>query len=657
MVGRRYFRILLALTAAIVLVVLIATSSDSLVKSWTPSRESLTVSNLFAPKKGEKDGSTTVKQTVSEEVTTDIDSIAPGPVDNGDEGFPLGKEYRSNVIFSASPLKTFTDPHTLIDGKPADYTFSEESMCNSLQYERSLTYSQQSFLNADYTTLQAALASNEGFSQILAEANRKFKPKIPAEKQWHRFAGSSVWLPQYGLHFMVSRVMWSPSGIPNKAFASFLYAQLFDRNWEEVPETHLKVPYEEKVTKSVINADGTKSELTLDTTKSFRNIKFPSFLPISFDYHMHVDSGKYYWGPEDPRIIGRTNSQGEVEPIIVFNMKNHKLEKRVMHSYKPFSDDLQILKRRSGKFGYIEKNWTPFFGRQCQNEDKINFVSSMDPLEVMACSLEDGICDPLYENTKTPGPLRGGTQLMELPIDDQIPDHVRNLYKLPDNRKVFVGWARTHLKECGCGESMYRPNLIVFVEDYNPDTKKYYYKVTDVSEYFDFDITAPEWYMPKIASDGTLIEPEPKQCVGRSVLIPNSIAYWGISAILKNNVLYRRQFYSVIPTDEEIADKNAGKVMKQEYKREAIPVEFEDYMGITLSGGDMDVSIVHVKGLLDYILNIPSLFDKATVITSDEKFQQRGFDYNNICAAKASHQYCVRFAEAHGGVTEYKKKD
>jgi beta-1,2-mannosyltransferase len=51
------------------------------------------------------------------------------------------------------------------------------------------------------------------------------------------------------------------------------------------------------------------------------------------------------------------------------------------------------------------------------------------------------------------------------------------------------------------------------------------------------------------------------------------------------------------------------------------------------------------------------LFDKATVITSDEKFQQRGFDYNNICAAKASHQYCVRFAEAHGGVTEYKKKD
>lgn len=281
MVGRRYFRILLALTAAIVLVVLIATSSDSLVKSWTPSRESLTVSNLFAPKKGEKDGSTTVKQTVSEEVTTDIDSIAPGPVDNGDEGFPLGKEYRSNVIFSASPLKTFTDPHTLIDGKPADYTFSEESMCNSLQYEKSLTYSQQSFLNADYTTLQAALASNEGFSQILAEANRKFKPKIPAEKQWHRFAGSSVWLPQYGLHFMVSRVMWSPSGIPNKAFASFLYAQLFDRNWEEVPETHLKVPYEEKVTKSVINADGTKSELTLDTTKSFRNIKFPSFLPIS----------------------------------------------------------------------------------------------------------------------------------------------------------------------------------------------------------------------------------------------------------------------------------------------------------------------------------------------------------------------------------------
>ena len=92
------------MAAAMVIVVLIATSSEALVKSWAPSRESLTVSNLFAPKKGEKDGSTRVKQTVSEEVTTDIDSITPGPVDTGDEGFPLSKEYRSNGVFSANPL-------------------------------------------------------------------------------------------------------------------------------------------------------------------------------------------------------------------------------------------------------------------------------------------------------------------------------------------------------------------------------------------------------------------------------------------------------------------------------------------------------------------------------------------------------------------------
>lgn len=649
MIRGRYFRVLLALAVAVLITIVIATSARSQDGAWTRAHPL----GQFFPKPDSK-MPTAIKQSGAED-TTGVGAIEPGAVDTSDEGFPLSSDYRSQAQFSAKPLKTFTDPHSLIDGKSPETVFSEDTMCSRLEYERSLKFTSQMFLNADYFTLQACLARNDAYTQLIAAATKKFDPKIPTEKQWHRFAGSSVWLPQYGLHYMVSRVMWTPSGIPNKAFASFLYVQLFDKNWEELPETKLKVPYEEKVTKTVINADGSKSEVVLDTKLSERYIKYPSFLPISFDYYMHVDNGKYYWGPEDPRIIGRTNSNGEVEPIIVFNMKNHKLVKRVMHSYKPFGDELHVLLRQSGKWGYIEKNWSPFFGRECQNGDKINFVSSMDPLEVLTCSLDDGLCDTSNENIKLPGPLRGGSQLVELPFDELIPAQVRRLYPLPKNRKVFVGWARTHLTKCGCGESMYRPNLIVFIEDYNPDTNKYYYKVADISEYFDFDITAPEWYMPLVSPEGELIEPEPKQCVGRSVLIPNSIAYWGISSIIKDHSAYRKQFFDKIPTDEEIADRKAEKVMKLHVKREALPVEFEDYMGITLSGGDSDVSIVHVSGLLDYVLNIPSIFDQSTVVSSDDKYQQNGFDLSNKCAAKLSKEYCVRFAEAHGGITQYEE--
>lgn len=630
-------------------IVLIVTSSDSRpAKSW-----GTLITDKYSSFKGLKH----LAQSETEEESPQPGVLTPEPIDSGDEGFPLGKEIRDTGSFSAKPMKTFTDPHTFIDGKSEDYQLSEESMCKNLEYERSLKYTPQKFINAEYATIQEALNRNAEFVRILKEADRQFKPKIPGEKQWHRFAGASIWLPQYGVHFMVSRIMWTPTGIPNKAFASFLYVQIFDRNWNELQDIELEVPYEEKITKTVIDADGSKSEVTMDTKQSTRNIKFPSILPIKFDYQLQTKDGKYYWGPEDPRIIGRTNRKGEVEPLIVFNMKNLELVKRVMHAYKPFADELVLLKRRSGKYGNIEKNWTPFFGRACENENKINFVSSVDPLEVLTCTLEDGLCDSLDENVEKPGPLRGGTQLIELPFDDTIPDHVKSLYKLPDNRKIFVGWARTHLSECGCGESMYRPNFIVFVEDYNPDTDKYYYKMAEVSEFFDFDITAPAWYMPKTAKDGSLIELEPKQCVGRSVLIPNSIAYWGVSSILKESVSYRRQFFSKIPTDEEIADKTAGKVMKQEYKRAPISVQFEDYMGITLSGGDIDVSIVHVKGLLEYVLNIPSLFDPATIVKSDNKKYQRGFDFNQRCAIKTSKDYCIKFAMANGGVTEYNKDE
>lgn len=83
------------------------------------------------------------------------------------------------------------------------------------------------------------------------------------------------------------------------------------------------------------------------------------------------------------------------------------------------------------------------------------------------------------------------------------------------------------------------------------------------------------------------------------------------------------------------------------------PVYFNDYMGVTLSAADSDVSIVHLKGFLNYILNLPSLYDPSTQVLDDSLFQPRGYTFNNECAMDGSHDYCIRYAEANGGVTEY----
>lgn len=181
---------------------------------------------------------------------------------------------------------------------------------------------------------------------------------------------------------MVSRVLYTPSGIPNKSFVSFLYIQLFDKNWVEMDETTLTVPYEKKIMKSVTNADGSVTEALLETKLGSREITYPSFLPISFDVQMQVPSGKYYFGPEDPRILLRKNSLGFEEPLIVFNMKNNVLAKRLMYLYLPFSNHLQYLKKRSEPYAYVEKNWTPFISKATPKR-----LTSFTPSTHWKCSL------------------------------------------------------------------------------------------------------------------------------------------------------------------------------------------------------------------------------------------------------------------------------
>lgn len=695
MYGRRYIRLLFVVTVLVVLLVLVLLSSDyplqglSSQKSASSSSSSSSSSHnsfefipSFLSPKAKQKADERYKQF---ELTKDqlVDA------------FPLDKTLLSDSYYDSASLTTFTDPYSFISSKSANYEFVKQDVCRSLKFTGDFKMSPQTFLAADFKKLSWALSQVPDYAQIIQDAKQKFESKIPVEKQWLRFGGSSVWLPYFKVHYMVSRVLYTPSGIPNKAFVSFLYVQLFDTNWKELPPQTLKLPYEQKVSQNQLNTDGSITHLILDSNINYREIEFPSFLPIPVEVKFDSDDNKHYWGPEDPRVLARTNSLGFEEPIILFNMKSVKLVKRVMHQYLPFSHEIKVLKKRDEPWANIEKNWTPFISATIpknrrsnkkaedyepaetfrrESDDYLNFIYSIEPLEILTCEIDSGICDflqkPEKDDANYVGPLRGGSQLVKFPFSELIPDHVKKDVELPANRQVYVGWARAHLDDCGCGEAMYRPNLIVLVEDYNPSTKKFYYKLADVSESFDFHAEVPAWIDIKTDENGELLPSEPEECNGRNVLIPNSIAYWDIHAIHKNLVSYQRKFFDNIPTDHELDDKNAMKVTKIEnsFKRSFpgkqrpvidltkrledpsnYPIFFDDFMGVTLSAADSDVSIVHVRGLLNYILHLPGLFEESNVIQDDDSFQLRGYNFNNECAMDGSKEYCRVYGEEHQG--------
>ncbi|KAI5958368.1 hypothetical protein KGF57_002725 [Candida theae] len=551
------------------------------------------------------------------------------PSSNADQGpsFPLSKQFLGDNEFKPIPLKTFTDPHPLINGKPKDHVFRESDMCSELEFEDTFDVTKQSYLDSDFEYFMFKFNQVKAYTGLLQKVKARFKSVVPEHKQWFRFAGSSVWLSQFNVHYMVSRVLYSPSGIANKAYVSFLYVQLFDQDWKELPKgSKLTIPFEDPVSCNWMNLDGSVTPVQGGSQLRYKEVEYPQILPIPIDYAIKTENEKYYYGPEDPRIILRKNPLGFEEPLIVFNLKDLQIAKRVMFMYLPFSDKLNRLKKRTDKYAKIEKNWTPFISPNEESHNKLKFIYSLVPLEVLVCDIDTAVCDFLQNPQKKKkdyvGALRGGTQLVPLPLHKFSPK-VRDSLRIPANRNVFLGWARAHLNKCGCGESMYRPNMMILIEDHNEETNEYFYKLGDVSGYLDFGAYVPPWVNPKIDSkSGQLMESNPEPCEGRNVLIPNSIAYWDIESVTRQG----KTFANV----DQLTSLDS--------------VAINDYMGVTLSAADQDVSIVHLRGLLNYVIKLPSLFDETTVMHNRDDANIRGSDWNYKCAMKASKDYCKKAA-------------
>ncbi|CCE73194.1 Piso0_000218 [Millerozyma farinosa CBS 7064] len=484
-----------------------------------------------------------------------------------------------------------------------------KTTCEKMGTEVSLRSSRQQYLTPALLDAGAMVLQNERYNRYINESDKVHKPKIERSKRFIQFAGATVWLEQHQVHIMASRLMYSPSGKLNKATTSFLFMQLFDKEWRELENKTLEISFEQK------DSQGQMHEVK-------RQLTFPYVSDIDFTVNYHKGNKKYY-GPEDPRIILRRSSLGFEEPLVVFNMKTKSL-KRSMHMYKPFSEEMTALRLDISSKIKTQKNWVPFINDL--SNDTIFFVYTLNPLVVASCDVHSAICNYSQKDdsfTGAVGPLRGGTQFVQLPLSKLTKRAIFGA-----NRSVFIGWARAHLNNCGCGSAMYRPNLVVLLQDYHACNNSYTYSIPEVSEYTDFGMEVRTW------------EDAKDPCQGRSVLIPNSIIDWRVSSHI-NTINTQIEKLKHPLHDKHIKVDGISKTLKDKLHANSNDCEntdnlehqkihqrqgssavssktwaslfsgsshFEDLMSLSLSSADSDISVIYVSGLMNAVLSLPSLY-------------------------------------------------
>lgn len=424
------------------------------------------------------------------------------------------------------------------------------------------------------------------------------------DKFWFRIAGSSTWLEDFGVHYMISRVLYSPRGIRSRPIVSLTYAQIYDKDWNELVGINLVIP-------PIKNGTHVEENEGKATKKNFRLMEYPRFVAIPFWHDVDQFDNRYY-GPEDPRLILVMNEHGYEEPLLVYNS--------FYVDMRPYDDDEDLgepktqeffrtmficwpwqlgedkvhnkvveLKIENSEPMRAQKNWTPFISFEDRNEvgyDRhINFVFRWANLEVLKCTL-DGSCHFEYRFDESlsvkneVGPLRGGTQLFNL----------HSIIPFNSDKEVWVGFARAHIDYCGCGKAIYRPNLVVVTKE-TVDTESHF-MVTHVSSSLSLNVSVGGW---------DLQTPEAR-CFRSSILIPNGISQWNVEKDPQSNAI------------------------------------LEDYLTITLSITDFTVHRINIKGLLKEIINLG-------VLKSHQPAWFMASNDNIVCAIQAATEFCQNYGE------------
>lgn len=611
---------------------------------------------------------------------------------------PNNVEYNSKVAYHPHSFKIFQSSPSIDD---------DEAKCDSnLLKDIKVDVSEQQQLSKSLHSIIVKFRREN--SLYYQELEPFWKDSIEnqiatrtVDKHWYRLAGSSVWLEEYGVHFFISRIIYSPSGVKNTPVISLTYAQLFNDQWQELEHAELIVP---------TNNPDVGNQLVLND-QIYTNMKFPGFLHVP-SYHDRT-RGKFY-GPEDPRIILVKNPKGFEEPLIVFNAYQRKiLENNLVNE-----DDQKVLEVKFGFYRSMfmcwpwqfqrgkaniddmvdhvhirhiynrlvelkrvniprvknQKNWTPFISfeeRSKHNFDNyIYFVYRWTDLEVLRCDLANVVgesnCEFEYRlNEELPengpvGELRGGTGLINinqfLTLYAQIyPEVVPLVKNLPPKRELWLGFARAHLDDCGCGQDLYRPNMVVITKDVvkrqmnQKDStgkellrtiNKSVYKISHLSSFVSFDL-------PIVGFDAN---DKTKLCVENqpNILIPNGISDWTLQQVSLSNA------------------QNANDAI----------TGIQDHLTLSTSSGDVTTDIVHIRGILNELFRYDhavgddktnKLFSEVQLPESEQsKFEFMSpeylntFGYNNDnvkCALKESRAFCLEYGLAHGGKVPEKKPE
>lgn len=473
---------------------------------------------------------------------------------------------------------------------------------------------------------------------------------------WYRLSGSSVWLKDYNVHLVVSRFMLADKGERSTPKASFVLAQIFDENWNELQDVRLVFP---------TNTLGGEDDPTFYTDgQAFYSYRFPRILPVPFDSH----ADERNMGPEDPRLTLVRNKNGYDEPVAIFNSHYDEIKEkedgtkeskafRAMFMAFPFqltkgkrhltevsdqrtdkifftkSVELQIENIEKPK---VSKNWSPMISdseREANGgfDTSISFATNLENIEIVRCDLETGMCGRLYkESGDGIGPLRGGTQFVNLNSILKQQRHIPLLKLLPPGREVYFAFARAHLHKCGCGIGFYRPNMVVLVKDrarYSTESNgdkveatKYFYRILYVSDYLSLHVPIDPWF----------VDDPYGMCEGTNALIPNGISSWKLKSL----------------THRE------GKWIAN------------DNLKLLFSVSDFSVDRVDFSGVLNMLLNLKdnaaflppqsaegTIFEQLMVntpeLTSNGKLTNplTGAGKKNIeCAMESSTKFCAAFA-------------
>lgn len=483
--------------------------------------------------------------------------------------------------------------------------FGKTDQCRKLESDLTYTVSNQKDLLVSLPKIIEKVVKDmeEGdpYTKVLAE--KYFLDKIRlqlkhgvTDRYWYRLAGSSVWLKEYGVHFMVSRLLYSEKRLKNHPKFSVIYAQIYTDDWVEL-ETSLLVPtnLDQKSNPNAIEVNG----------DAYTAMSFPMILPVPF----RLDGGKDYQGPEDPRILLVQNEKGHEEPLVAFNQQHPKkvIEtkdgKEVEHmkdfrnmwmswpwqfqvgkvnvddEKKPEYDDIvynkatEILKKGDRKGG--SKNWTPMVSHSLRQHDgydkSILFTTRFPKLEVYKCHLSDvSNCEHVTIDDSEPpstdvGALRGGTAMIN--VNDLISQqaNIPVLKLIKDGREIWIGFARAHFKSCGCGNGFYRPNLVIITLDLvtGEDNKvRQILTLSHSSGFMDLFVDILPWE-----------EEFPDQlCKDHNVLIPNGIDFWKID-----------------------------KIGKKQGRSEWL---VDDMLTLVFSVSDKTVSVLKIRGLLEGLINM-----------------------------------------------------